>query len=106
MVQLAPREKRVAVQLVVHVTGHGDDGPFTDLTTTVNISGGGVCFDSARAIPVGARVELRIQVPPRLQRHFGGGAVYGVRAVVCRMQRLDKGPIHRIGARFTGPIEP
>jgi hypothetical protein len=104
MVRLAPREKRVPLQLVVHVTGEEDGAPFTDYTTTVNISGGGVCFESARAIPLGARLELRVQVPAALQRHFGGVPVYGVRAVVCRMEKMGDGPLHRIGARFTGPL--
>jgi len=106
MPTIVEREKRRFLQLVLNVSGRDERGaPFAERAQTVNISGGGICFEGVRRIPVGARVDLRIQVPPSLQRHFGGKANYGVRAVVCRMEPVEGRATFRIGARFTGELE-
>jgi hypothetical protein len=100
------REKRLGLHLPVQVSGVDAAGnPFTEATRTVNISGGGICFESGRHILVGSRVMLHIQLPPALQKRFGDREIYSVRAVVCREENFDGEAIHRIGARFLGEAE-
>jgi hypothetical protein len=100
------REKRLGLHLPLEVTGTDAAGhPFTESTRTVNISGGGICFESSRHILVGTRVTLEIRLPPSLQKRFGGRELYVVRAVVCREENFDGQPLHRIGARFLGEAE-
>ncbi|HET8648163.1 MAG TPA: PilZ domain-containing protein [Vicinamibacteria bacterium] len=100
------REKRLGLHLPLEVSGSDAAGePFTESTHTVNISGGGICFESSRHILVGTRVRLQIQLPPSLQKRFGGKELYTVRAVVCREENFDGQPVHRIGARFVGDAE-
>lgn len=100
------REKRLALQLPLEVSGSDAAGqPFAEATRTINISGGGICFESARHILVGTRLRLQIRLPPSLQPHFGGRELYTVRAVVCREENFDGQATHRIGARFLGEAE-
>jgi len=106
MPETVDREKRLGLHLPMEVSGSDAAGqPFTEATRTVNISGGGICFESARHILVGTRVKLQIQLPPSLQKRFGGRELYTVRAVVCREENFDGQPLHRIGARFLGEAE-
>jgi hypothetical protein len=98
---LVQREKRVGLHLPVEVRGEDTSGArFTEVTRTVNVSGGGVCFESHRAIAIGARLQLAIELPPALRRHFGDSETYRARAVVCRVERFEGEPASRIGARF------
>ena len=54
---LVKRNKRVALHLPVEVRGEDVSGTrFTELTHSVNISGGGILFESHRQIPIGARL--------------------------------------------------
>jgi hypothetical protein len=100
------REKRLGLHLPLEVSGNDAAGQaFTETTRTVNISGGGICFESAHHILVGTRVRLQIRLPPSLQKRFGGKELYTVRAVVCREENFDGQPVHRIGARFVGEAE-
>jgi hypothetical protein len=100
------REKRLGLHLPIQVSGVDAAGkPFTEATRTVNISGGGICFESARHILVGSRLMLHIQLPPALQKRFGDREIYSVKAVVCREENFEGGAIHRIGARFLGEAE-
>src|SRR5688500_12487834 len=106
MPSLIDREKRVGLRIPVHVTGRGPGGaPFAEATSSMNVSGGGICFESARQLPVGSRVDLRIQLPPPLRRHFGGRTIYAVRAVVCRLEHFEGSGIYRVGARFLAELE-
>jgi len=106
MPTIVAREKRRFLRLPLNVSGRDERGTtFAERAQTVNISGGGLCFEAVRRIPVGARVDLRIQVPPALQRYFGGRSAYMVRAVVCRMEAVESGATFRIGARFIGELE-
>jgi hypothetical protein len=100
------REKRRGMRLALNVSGRDARGaPFAERAQTVNISGGGLCFEAVRPLPVGARVDLRIPVPPPLRRHFGGRSTYAVRAVVCRLEAVEGGATYRIGARFLGELD-
>jgi len=100
---LIQREKRVGLHLPVEVRGEDASGTrFTEFTRSVNVSGGGVCFESHRFISVGARLELAIELPVSLRHHFGDKDVYRARAVVCRVERFEGEHASRIGARFLG----
>ena len=100
---LIQREKRVFLQLPVEVQGEDVAGArFRELTRSVNVSGGGICFESQRTIAVGARLQLAIELPASLRRHFGNKDVYHARAVVCRVERFEGEGPSRIGARFLG----
>jgi PilZ domain len=98
---LTSREKRVMLQLPVEVRGEDAKGaPFTEQTRSLNVSGGGICFESQRKLAIGARLRLAIELPVRLRRHFGNRGVYRARAVVCRVERQPSPDAARIGARF------
>ena len=98
-----PRARRLDLQLAVEVSGRDHHGrAFTEAARTRNISGGGVCFESSRPLPIGSRVVLRIQVPPSLRRRFGQRPVYRVQAVVCRVESFQGEARARVGARFVG----
>ncbi|HUG52591.1 MAG TPA: PilZ domain-containing protein [Vicinamibacteria bacterium] len=106
MPTLTERQTRRGLRLPLNLSGRdGRGAPFAERGQTVNVSGGGLCFEAVRRVPVGSRVDLRIQVPPALRRHFGGKAVYGVKAVVCRLEAVEGGATYRIGARFIGELE-
>jgi len=101
------RERRMSLRLPLEVSGEDSEGrPFSQMGQTVNISGGGICFESSRQFPVGTRLSLRIEVPPALQARFGGRTVYQVNAVVCRLENFAGEALSRIGARFLGEVDP
>ncbi len=106
MPTIVDRQKRRSLRLPLNVSGRDERGaPFAERGQTVNISGGGLCFEGLRRIPVGARVDLRVQVPASLRHHFGGRASYGVKAVVCRLEPIEGGATFRVGVRFLGELE-
>ena len=106
MVDLVQRQQRRGLRLPLNVSGRDARGAtFADRAQTVNISGGGLCFEAVRRLPVGSRIDLRIPVPPALRHHFGGRATYAVKAVVCRLEAVEGGATYRIGARFLGELE-
>jgi hypothetical protein len=102
-----PRQKRVGLNLPLTVSGReADHSRFTEVTRSVNVSGGGILFESHRPIEVGDRLELSIELPVSLRRHFGNRDTYRARAVVCRVEApAAEGP-RRVGARFLGPAAP
>ena len=100
---LIQREKRVGLHLPVEVRGEDAAGSrFTEVTRSVNVSGGGILFESHRKIPIGTRLRLSIELPVSLRHHFGNREIYNARAVVCRVERADGDEASRIGARFLG----
>jgi hypothetical protein len=102
---LATRPKRVGLHLPLNVDGREAGGAkFSDSTRTLNVSGGGLAFETGRDLQMGSRLDLRIALPPSLRHHFGGKATYSVRAVVCRIERLQGAATGRIGVRFLGEI--
>jgi hypothetical protein len=105
--QLADRQKRVPLHLPVEVRGEDARGTrFTELTRSVNVSGGGILFESHRPLAVGLRLVLTIELPISLRRHFGDRDTYRARAVVCRVEPLASEGVRRVGARFLGPADP
>ena len=99
----ADREKRVGLHLTLDVAGQDAAGAaFHETSRTLNISGGGVLFESHRHLLVGSRLTLAIQIPESLRKHFGDKPVYNVKAVICRVESFEGEQAHRIGARFLG----
>jgi len=87
MVEITDRGKRVGLRLPVDVSGRDVSGsPFAESTESVNVSGGGLCFETQRTLGVGSRLTLHIQLPPALRKHFGDKPVYRARGVVCRVE--------------------
>ena len=93
----------MGLHLTVDVAGQDAAGAaFNDTTRTLNISGGGVLFESHRNLLVGSRLTLAIQIPDSLRKHFGNRPIYNVKAVICRVESFEGEQAHRIGARFLG----
>jgi hypothetical protein len=104
---VAQRKKRVGLNLPVEVRGRDEaGGRFTELTRSVNVSGGGILFESHHPVAVGDRLTLAIEVPLSLRRHFGDRDVYQARAVVCRVEPGAVPGPRRVGARFLGAADP
>jgi hypothetical protein len=90
----------------MQVAGQDASGAaFAETTRSINVSGGGICFECRQPLPAGARIELALELPKPLRAHFGGMPVYRVRAVVCRVERPGDQHLWRVGARFLGAIE-
>jgi len=101
------RQKRVGLNLPLAVSGRGADGRgFTEVTRSVNVSGGGILFESHRPLAIGDRLVLSIELPLSLRRHFGDRDTYRARAVVCRVEPPPGEGPKRVGARFLGAAEP
>lgn len=98
------RSRRVPLHLGVRLRVSDPPSSFVEHTRSLNVSGGGICFESHQRIEVGARLELAIELPPELRRHFGDRALYRARAVVCRVERFPDRPAAKVGARFLGEI--
>src|SRR5262245_18732866 len=99
------RERRRGLRLPVEVRGRDAVGrSFNETTSSLNVSGGGICFESSQKLSIGSRLELRIQLPPALRRHFGGRALYAARALVCRVEHFGDDAGYRVGARFLAEI--
>jgi len=101
MGQLVDRSKRIRLHLPVEIRGQDLTGAaFAERTRSLNISGGGILLESRHQVSMGGRLELAIEVPPSLRRHFAGCERYETMAVVCRVEHLENEATSRIGARF------
>jgi hypothetical protein len=97
---LSDRSRRIGLILPVVVSGADLTGRhFSEDTRTLNVSGGGLAFETRRKLEVGSRLLLEVRLPPRLRRHFRGRAAYRVQAVVCRVVVPEEGLAH-VGVRF------
>jgi len=104
--KVAQRTKRVGLNLPLEVRGRDLSGtPFTEVTRSVNVSGGGILFEIHRPVEVGDRLELKIELPVSLRRHFGDRDTYRARAVVCRVESGEPHVPRRVGARFLGAAD-
>jgi hypothetical protein len=104
MTLLADRSRRVPLHLAVRVRVSDPPSSFVEHTRSLNVSGGGLCFESHQGLEVGTRVELAIELPRPLRRHFGNRATYRARAVVCRVERQKDQPVAKVGARFLAEV--
>ena len=99
--RLADRARRVNLRLPVEIRGQDAAGaPFIESTISLNVSSGGICFESEHPVEIGARLLVAIRLPPSLRHHFDGRAVYRTDSVVCRAQRLEGQSAYQVGARF------
>ena len=106
MPQLAARTNRVPLRLDLEVRGRDAAGVlFRESTRSVNVSGGGMCFESRARLNVGVPLTLQIQIPVPLRPRFRDQAIYRVRAIVCRIEWPQGQPFARVGARFLQEIK-
>jgi hypothetical protein len=106
MAQLAARNNRVPLRLDLEIRGRDAGGVlFRESTRSLNVSGGGICFESRARLPVGVPLTLQIQIPIPLRPRFRGRPVYRVRAIVCRVEWPQGQPFARVGARFLQEVE-
>ena len=97
------RPRRIGLELPVEVWGEDDEGrAFHESARTLNISGGGLCFETGRRLEIGARLILEIRLSPGLGTRFGGRQRYRVRSVVCRVENFADQDRFRVGVRFLG----
>jgi PilZ domain-containing protein len=98
-----PRSRRLGLALPLVVSGRDLQGrAFEEEAETRNISAGGLCFETARRLPIGARLRLDVRLTASLRPRFGGRARYAVRAVVCRIENFAGADRYRVGVRFLG----
>lgn len=100
MPAMEDRSRRLLLHVPLHVEGDGGATAFSELTQTRDVSGTGVAFDLPLEVPVGARIRLAFALPEHLRAHFGGEAIYRVRAVVIRLEHVEGSPSFRTAARF------
>jgi len=106
MATMSARERRLSLHLPVEVVGQDATGGwFAESTRSLNVSAGGICFDSLHNLAVGSRLTLQIALPPPLRSHFGGSAAYRVGATICRVEHLEGQRAYRASARFLGEVE-
>jgi hypothetical protein len=76
---MSTRQKRLALHLPVEVRREDLTGTaFTELTRSLNVSGGGILFECRRPLGIGTRLVLAIELPPALRHHFGDHDVYTI----------------------------
>jgi hypothetical protein len=99
---LTERKKRMSLRLPVAVSGEDARGrAFVEHTQCLNVSGGGLLFESGEKLLVGTRLRLRIEIPEPLRRHFGDRAVWQTGAIITRLEAMEGQTVIRVGARFT-----
>jgi hypothetical protein len=97
------RSRRLGLELPLEVWAEDEVGrTFHESARTLNISGGGLCFETGRRLAVGARLVLEIRLSPTLRPRFGGRQRYRVRSVVCRLENFAGEDRFRVGVRFLG----
>jgi hypothetical protein len=103
MVSIRERQRRRRLELAIEIRGQDVSGAsFVESSRSLNLSGGGLLFETERRLLVGTALQLRIQLPAALRRPFGGRPEYRARAVVCRVERFEGSRVSRIGVRFLG----
>ncbi len=98
---LADRKRRLTLKLPVEVRGEDALGrAFVERTHCLNVSGGGILFESQEKLLVGTRLRLRIDIPAALRKHFGSRSVWETGAIIMRLEALEGQSTVRVGARF------
>jgi len=105
MPKLSDRNRRRPLSLTVVARGQDSAGhTFHETTRCLNVSGGGLLLETTRPFACGDRLELEIELPPPLRRHFGGRERYRVQAMVCRVESRPESSDWRVGLRFLGEL--
>jgi len=103
MTSLTPRDRRLPVTPVVLVSAQDAAGfSFVERTHAIDVSGTGLCFESAHHVPAGTRVTLKVLIPGAWRARFSGRPVYPVWGVVRRCERCGNEGRFRIAIRFLG----
>ena len=98
---LAERKKRLSLKLQVAVSGEDARGrAFVEHTQCLNVSGGGILFESGQKLLVGTRLRLRIEIPEALRKHFAGRAIWQTSAIITRLEAMEGQTVIRVGACF------
>ena len=98
---LTERKKRLSLKLPVRVSGEDAAGKtFEESTRCLNVSGGGILFESRERLLVGTRIHLRIEIPEALRKHFDDQSDYETSAIITRLEALESRARVRVGARF------
>jgi hypothetical protein len=101
---LTERKKRISLRLPVAVSGEDARGlTFVEHTHCLNVSGGGILFESGQKLLVGTRLRLRIEIPEPLRKHFDERDVWQTNAIITRLEAMEGQSILRVGARFFEP---
>lgn len=76
--RLTDRSRRMGLFLPVTVSGSDLGGrSFTEATRTLNISGGGLAFETRRRLEVGSRLLMEVRIPPACATTSEGATVTG-----------------------------
>jgi hypothetical protein len=98
------REQRRNVPLPIMVRGFETTGaPWDEMTTSTDISVGGVGFNLKHPVVVGQVLELAMPLPKTLRRHDVVDATYHTYSIV---RSVNSGPPARIGVMFYGKKPP
>jgi len=101
---LQERKKRISLRLPVQVRGlDAGDHAFEEVTQCLNVSADGILFESGQRLLIGTRLNLRIDIPSPLRRHFGGEPIWETPAVITRLEATEGQSVVRVGARFIEP---
>jgi hypothetical protein len=100
------RYQRLKLSIPTYVTGYDQEqGKWTEVAHTLDVSIGGVALQVAKELPEGAVVHLTIPMPTKLRRHGYSDPTYQVYAIVRRVQPGDHDQ-RVIGLEFLGASPP
>jgi hypothetical protein len=106
-VTVVPRKRRLALTPSLIAIGQDLCGaPFMERTHALDVSAGGLSFESTHNVAVGILLALKILIPHRLRHRFSRRAIYSVHGRVTRVERLPAAGHYRVAMRFLGELEP
>ena len=102
------RYQRLKLSIPTYVTGYDrQDGRWTEVGHTVDVSIGGVSLQLAREMREGSVVHLTLPMPTKLRRHGYSDPAYKVYAIVRRVEIGDLDNDRQvIGLEFLGASPP
>jgi hypothetical protein len=99
------KNPRLGLAIPVRVQGFQADGTIWDeMTTTIDVSGGGACFPLTREAELGQVLLLTLGLPKRLRQFDLADASYRVYTLVRGVRRRGEQP--RVGVMFFGKHPP
>lgn len=98
---LQERKRRISLKLPVHIKGEdAGDHAFEEVTQCLNVSADGILFESKQKLLIGTRMQLTIDIPTALRRHFQGQPIWETSAIITRLEATEGQSVVRVGARF------